>query len=97
MKTYSEVSTLTVRERIQRSYSSKIRKHNPYVTIHNNADGDGYLFGFYLDDWESPFDDFQSFKELDFRLDTESKSQERLTLGINYSRSKPAEPKRNWL
>ena len=89
MKIYLPNSSLTVRQRIEKSFRAR-RKHDPYVTVHNNRDGDGFLFGFYLSDWDSPFNDFQSYPELDFRLDTESASAERITLGINYSRKTSA-------
>lgn len=91
MKLYSPYSGMTVRQRIERSFRAK-RRHDVYVTVHNNGDGDGFLFGFYLTDWDNEFDDFQGYKELDYRLDTESKSERKLTLGINYSRTKPLVP-----
>ena len=85
---YSPYSTLTVRQRIEKAFKYN-RGKDVYVTVHNNADGDGTLFGFYLHDWDSPFDDFQSYPELDFRLDTETKSAKYLNLGINYGRKTP--------
>lgn len=85
MKLYPGNSALTVRQRIEKAYNIP-RKHDVYVTVHNNADGDGYLFGFYLNDWKSEYDDFQSYPELDYRVDSETQSPNKLNLGINYSR-----------
>jgi hypothetical protein len=88
---YSPYSGITVRQRIERSYKAK-RKHDPVVTVHNNGTSEGTLFWFYLSDWP----DFDKYKELDYRLDTESKSTDRLTLGINFSRVKPLAPESKW-
>lgn len=78
MKIYPDNSTLTARQRIERSFRAK-RIHDPYVTIHNCNDGDGFLFGFFLDDYE----DIRVNPLLDRRLVIETKSQKNIVLGID--------------
>lgn len=84
-KKYPLTSALTIRQRIEKAFAQK-RKNDVYVSVHNNGTSDGEVFGFFLCDWDSPFDDFRSAKELDYRLDNESVSTKRLSLGFNYNR-----------
>lgn len=88
MKIYPPNSTVTVRDRIERAYVQR-RKNDIWVSVHNNGTSVGEIFGFFLDDWESPHDDFRSYEELGFRLDTETRSAKVLSLGINYQRKEP--------
>lgn len=86
MKVYPTNSVLTIRQRIEKAYIQK-RKHDVYVSIHDDTDGDGFRFGFYLSEWEWKDEDgmyeFQQSKELDYRLDVETKSAKYLSLGFN--------------
>jgi len=82
MKVYSPNSVMTIRQRIEKAYRQK-RKHDVYVSIHDDTDGDGFVFGFYLSDWENPFEDARHNPILEYRLDVETKSQKFLTLGFN--------------
>lgn len=84
MKIYSPHSALTIRQRIEKAYRQK-RKNDLWVNVHNNGTSDGTAFGFFLTDWES--EEFQSYTELDFRLDNESQSAKSLSLGFNYRRT----------
>lgn len=85
MRIYPESSALTVRQRIEKAFAQK-RKHDAWVSVHNNGSSDGEIIGFFLSDWNSLLDDFKSLEELDFRLDTEMKRVGSLSLGINYKR-----------
>lgn len=84
MKIYPHNSTLTIRQRIETASKQK-RKHDIWVNVHDNTDGDGNVFGFYLSDWDNGFDSFKDHKdkELDYRLDNETKSEKYLNLGFD--------------
>jgi len=85
MKIYPPQSALTIRQRIERLALAK-RKHDPWVNVYYNGSSDSVVFGFFLSDWNNPFDDFQSYKELDYRLDTETKSAKYINLGFSEAR-----------
>jgi hypothetical protein len=87
MKIYPDTSSLTVRRRIEQLIARRPKTaKDRYVTVYNNGTSEGTLFGFYLSDWDSPFDDIQLHKELDYRLDTESVGVENWHFGINFHR-----------
>lgn len=81
MKIYPNNSVLTIRQRIEKAYAQK-RKHDVYVSIHDDSHGDGFVCGFYLSDWENPFEDARHNPVLDYRLDVETKSAKYLNLGF---------------
>lgn len=80
---YPQNSSMTIRQRIQRLANAK-RKHDPWVNIYYNGSSDSVDFGFFLSDWDNPLWDGQGNKELDYRLDTETRSQKCINLGYNY-------------
>jgi hypothetical protein len=73
---------MTIRQRIDRAYNAK-RKQDVYVSIHDDTNGEGFVFGFYLSDWKNPLADIGLEKELDYRLDVETKSPKNLNLGFH--------------
>lgn len=76
-KIYPPESSLTVRQRIERSYKAK-RKHDPIVTVHDCNSSEGEIVWFYLSDYE----EFKDYECLDERLHIETGSTKYMNLGI---------------
>lgn len=54
-----------------------------YISVHANWTSEGEVIGFYLNDWESPFEDFKLNKELDYELANENRSNKIISLGFS--------------
>jgi hypothetical protein len=89
MIVYPETSTKTIRQRLEQIIANRpaVAK-DIWINIYDNStEYSPENFGFYISDYNNLLDSIEDNEILDYRLDTMTKSANKLNLGFNHFRN----------